>query len=105
MVASELSFCLGQDVGQNTPGAPLSYHEILPLDFCSKIYGYKRNFEGINYLSSLSNSANKYHAKLVFKPNPKQPVKIIYISENHLSVKMIFCTCRDCPEINKSQDL
>ncbi|KAK2036466.1 hypothetical protein LZ31DRAFT_561119 [Colletotrichum somersetense] len=86
----------------DTPTNPTT----LCLSVTDEIWAHRANFEGINYLSSLSNSADKYHAELIFKPDPKRSVEIIYVAENHLGVEqMIFCTCSDRPEINKSQDL
>lgn len=64
------------------------------------------DFEGIQYVSSLSNSYDEYHTHHVFAPDPTQLVDSVYVSENYLGVmQVVFCSSVQPPAVEPRQDL
>ncbi|OHE90313.1 hypothetical protein CORC01_14386 [Colletotrichum orchidophilum] len=64
------------------------------------------DFEGIQYISSLSNSCDKHHMVSVFKPEPLLPIDSVYIGENYLGVmQVLFCSSTQTPAAKRRRDL
>lgn len=76
-----------------------------PLRVSVDIWAHFIYFEGIRYISSLSNSHDDYHTESFSTPCPSKPINSIYIAENHLGVmQVIFGTSIQVPLVNTRQD-
>ncbi|KAJ0163094.1 hypothetical protein CTA2_3530 [Colletotrichum tanaceti] len=57
----------------------------------SAIWAHVTKFEGIEYLSSLSNQVDDYHCRRIFVPDPLFPVTALCLGEDYLGVReMVF---------------
>lgn len=64
------------------------------------------DFEGLRYISSLSNTHGNYHTESIFTPDPTQTVTSIYIAENFLGVtQVLFSTAAQAPAVEERQGL
>ncbi|KZL64983.1 hypothetical protein CT0861_12835, partial [Colletotrichum tofieldiae] len=64
------------------------------------------DFEGVRYISSLSNSPDDDHAESIFAPNTAQAVDSIYVAENHLgAMQVLFCSSVKAPVVERRQGL
>ncbi|KAH9232171.1 hypothetical protein K456DRAFT_1914806 [Colletotrichum gloeosporioides 23] len=59
----------------------------------AEIWAHFIDFEGVRYISSLSNSPDDDHAECVFTPDPGQPVDYVLTAENYLSVWRVVQLC------------
>lgn len=64
------------------------------------------NFEGVRYISSLSNTRGECHTELLFTPSSSRPVDVVYIAENHLgTVQVLFGSSGQTPSVQRRQGL
>lgn len=64
------------------------------------------DFEGVRYISSVSNMRDECHTEPLFTPCPSQPVDTVYIAENYLGVvQVLFCNSAQEPTVEKRQGL
>lgn len=57
----------------------------------SEIWAHFTTFEGVSYLSSLSNDIDDYHDRRIFVPNPTSTITAVYLGEDYLGVReMLF---------------
>lgn len=47
------------------------------------------SFEGIRYISSLSNSRGDHHSQSIYSPDPSEDVNVVYVAETQLGVTQI----------------
>lgn len=64
-------------------------------------------FEGVRYISSLSNTCDKYHTERLSTPFPSQSIDIIYIAENYLGVIQVLFgnSTLQIPSVERRQGL
>ncbi|CAI0652177.1 unnamed protein product [Colletotrichum noveboracense] len=64
------------------------------------------NFEGVQYISSLSNTRDDYLAEFVFKPIATQAVDSVYVAQNYLGVmKVLFCSSGQALSVEQRRGL
>lgn len=76
------------------------------IDTSQDIWAHSIDFEGLQYISSLSNSRDIYHTHRIDKPNPTQAINFVYIAENYLGIMhLCFYTSIQTPSIEKRCNL
>ncbi|KAI0161801.1 hypothetical protein GGR52DRAFT_561172 [Hypoxylon sp. FL1284] len=72
------------------------------LDASTKIWARYTEFEGVRYVSDLSNKPGEEY-ELVFVPDLARPVKCIYMSEDHLGIRQVyFSSSMETPRTSRS---
>ncbi|KAI0172295.1 hypothetical protein GGR52DRAFT_463570 [Hypoxylon sp. FL1284] len=66
----------------------------ISVDVSTKVFARYTEFEGISYISSLTNAPGKEY-ELVYSPDPERQVKCVYVCENHLGIRQIHFSCGD----------
>lgn len=72
----------------------------------AEIWASFAEFEGVRYISSLSNTPDEHHTRLLFTPSPSQTVDTIYTAENYLGVmQALFCSSVQAPTLETRRGL
>lgn len=71
-----------------------------------EIWAHFVDFEGVQYIASLSNTRDDYHAESVFRPIATQAVDCVYVAQNYLGVmRVLFCSSTQPPALDRHQGL
>jgi hypothetical protein len=76
------------------------------LSFSTKVWARYTLFEGVRYISSLTNeqpAKNDPRARLVFEPMPDLADTTIYLAEDHLGVRELICAASSKPPTVKER--
>lgn len=74
------------------------------IHLVSTIWANFTKFEGVQYISSLSNVRDEDHAEAIFTPCSSKLVDTLYIAENYLGVlQILFCNSIQTPAIESSE--
>ncbi|KAK1843036.1 hypothetical protein CCHR01_14341 [Colletotrichum chrysophilum] len=72
----------------------------------AEIWAHFVDFEGVQYIASLSNTRDDYHAESVFRPIATQTVDCVYVAQNYLGVmRVLFCSSTQPPALDRHQGL
>lgn len=68
----------------------------------AQIWASYVEFEGVDYIASLTNGAGHMSASRIYVPQPGHPCDTIYVAEDHLGIRqLLFCSSTEVPEVRK----